>query len=103
MNTYDTVVDAINGLKEKGYDLDFNVAFNQIECKANGVCLDPSDFDIDETYRFDGETNPSDEDVVYAISSTDKKYRGILTAAYGVYADRLSEQMIRKLSSHHNI
>lgn len=98
MYTYDTVVEAINGLKDRGYTVDFNLAYDQIICSDKVHCLEPNDFEITETYRFEGDTNPSDEDVVYAIESKEKKIKGILTSAFGIYADAVSTELMKKLS-----
>jgi hypothetical protein len=98
MNQYDTVVAAFEGLKQRGYTLDFNIAFDKLECSSTQVCLNPSDFEITEVYRFEGETNPSDEEVVYAVASTDGKTKGVLHSAFGTYADAISDEMIRKLT-----
>lgn len=102
MYTYDTVVDALNGLKIRGYTLDFNVAGDQLICRDNNVCLKPDEFEITEVYRFEGDTNPSDEDVVYAVESTDGKTKGVITSAFGIYADNVSTEIIRKLTMHVN-
>jgi hypothetical protein len=98
MENYDTVVGALNGLKAKGYALDFNIAFDKIACSQNGTCLNPSEFEITEVYRFEGDTNPDDEDVVYAIASKDGTIKGTMTSAFGTYADEISNEMIQKLA-----
>lgn len=100
MFQYDTVVGAINGLKERGYIIDFNIAFDNIICVQNNICLNPSQFEITEVYRFEGDTNPSDEDVVYGVESKDGQLKGIITSAYGLYADNISTEMIQKLTMH---
>ena len=102
MQTYDTVVAAINGLKSRGYTLDFNIAFDKITCSNNEVCLNPHEFEIVEVYRFEGDTNPSDEDVVYAVESKTGNVKGIITSAFGLYADSISNEMIQKLAMHKN-
>jgi hypothetical protein len=94
---YDTVVEAITALRQRGYTLDFNLAFDQVQCQAEGICLNPAEFEISEHYRFEGDTNPSDEDIVYAIASMDGRIKGVLTSAYGMYADNLSPAMLKKL------
>lgn len=103
MYTYDTVTGAINGLKERGYTRDFNVAFDKLICTNEGTRLDPADFEITEVYRFEGETNPADEDIVYAVEALEGKMKGVISMAYGMYADPVSEQMIKKLSLHRQI
>ncbi|MBC7868023.1 MAG: phosphoribosylpyrophosphate synthetase [Gloeobacteraceae cyanobacterium ES-bin-316] len=100
MEQYDTVVSAINGLKERGYNLDFNIAFDKIICVQNEQCLNPAEFEITEVYRFEGDTNPSDEDVVYAVASKDGHVKGVITSAFGTYADSISTEMIAKLTMH---
>ncbi len=98
MQSYETVTEALSKLKEIGYTLDFNIRFDQLHCAENNICLHPEAFEITEIFRFEGDTNPSDEDIVYAITSIDGKWKGTLTSAYGMYADSVSTEMIRKLS-----
>ena len=100
MENYDTVVGAINELKQKGYTIDFNIAFDKLICSENKICLNPGDFEITEVYRFEGATNPSDEDVVYAVDSKSGKLKGVITSAFGMYADSISNEMIQKLTMH---
>ncbi len=100
MFNYDTVVAALNGLKERGYSIDFNLAFDKLICRDNKICLNPSNFEITEVHRFEGDTNPSDEDVVYAVTSIDGSIKGVLSGAFGTYADAVSNDMLRKLSMH---
>ncbi len=98
MPNYDTVSTTLNSLKERGYITDFNIAFDKLICNKTNVCLNPDEFEITEVYRFEGESNPSDEAVVYAVESKSGKMKGTIVNAYGMYADSLSDKMIKKLS-----
>jgi len=100
MYSYDTVTAALKDLKARGFTVDFNIAFDKIICTDNKICLNPSEFEITEVYRFEGDTNPSDEDVVYAIESKDGKVKGSMSSAFGTYAETISNDMIQKLSMH---
>ncbi|MBP9098237.1 MAG: phosphoribosylpyrophosphate synthetase [Ferruginibacter sp.] len=100
METYDTVVYALNGLKARGYTVNFNIAFDKLMCTDNKICLNPNEFEIVEVHRFEGETNPADEDVVYAVESKDGSIKGVITSAFGMYADSASTAMLKKLSMH---
>ena len=100
MENYETVVAALDGLKAKGYTHDFNIEFDNIKCHENNVCLNPNEFEITEVFRFEGETNPSDEDVVYAVESKDGTIKGTISSAFGPYADSISNAMIQKLAMH---
>jgi hypothetical protein len=101
MYVYDTVTAAINGLRERGYTMDFNQKGFCLEC--NGENLHVEDFDIAEVYRFEGPSDPADEAVVYGIQSKNGK-KGILVDGFGPSANPLSADMIKKLSyhAHHN-
>ncbi len=101
MIAYDTVTEAINELKQRGYGIDFNIAFDKIICSENKTVLHLSQFEIVEMHRFEGNTNPEDEDVVYAIESSDGKLKGILMSAYGIYAADASTEMLKKIVIHH--
>ena len=96
MKSYDTLTEAVNDLKKRGFTLDFNLEENNISCPRENFKLKPEEFYIREIYRFEGESNPSDEEVVYAVESNDGK-RGTLVDAFGTYAESLSDEMIEKL------
>jgi hypothetical protein len=100
MTSPDTVTAALQELKQRGYTVDFNIAFDKIICSDNKICLNPHEFEIVEVFRFEGDSNPSDEEVVYAIESKDGKVKGTMTSAYGIYAESASAEMIQKLSMH---
>jgi len=100
MANYDTVSTALNSLKERGFTRDFNIAFDKIICNETNECLNANEFEITEVYRFEGESNPSDEAVVYAVESQDGNIKGVIVNAYGPYADPISDEMIKKLSIH---
>ena len=98
MSNYDTLSAAVNSLNERGFTKDFNIAFDKLICHETNECLNPHEFEIMEVYRFEGETNPSDEAVVYAVESKDGTMKGTIVNAYGIYADPKSDEMIKKLS-----
>ena len=102
MPNYDTVSSALNSLKERGFTKDFNIAFDKLICSETNECLKPHEFEITEVYRFEGESNPSDEAVVYAVASKDGSMKGVLVNGYGPSADSMSDDMIKKLSFHRN-
>ena len=101
MQAYDTLLDALNGLKQRGYTIDFNLAFDHVKCADTGVCLSPSQFEITEYYRFEGASDPDDLSVVYAIKSKDGSMKGSLVSGYGIYSESLNEEMLQKLKIHH--
>ena len=99
MITYDTVSEAVNGLKKRGFEIDFNLEENNIICSAGK--FDANDFSIVEVHRFEGNTDPSDEAVVYAIQSL-SGMKGVLVNGYGISADSISSDMAKKLNVQRN-
>jgi hypothetical protein len=100
MQTYDTVTEALKDLKLRGFTIDFNIAFDKIICSDNNICLNPNEFEIVEVYRFEGDTDPGDQSVIYAIESKDGNVKGTMSGAYGTYAESISTEMMQKLSMH---
>jgi hypothetical protein len=98
MFSYDTVAQAVNGLKQRGYIIDFNLDNDSITCKTTPVTLSPAEFEITEVYRYEGESDPADEAIVYAIESK-HGHKGVLVNGYGISSDAMSDEMIRKLST----
>lgn len=52
-----------------------------------------------ELYRFEGNTDLSDEAIVYAIESV-KGTKDIQLSGYGIFAEGISTEMAKKLSMH---
>lgn len=96
MHSYETLSEALDNLKERGYTENFNLQSDCLECSALSLRLHPEDFIIDEYHRFEGDSNPDDNSVVYAISSNDG-VKGVLVDAYGMYSENMTPAMARKL------
>jgi len=98
MKDYSNLVEALADLKKRGYTNDFNLKATCIHCASLELELHPEDFEVTEVYRFEGDSNPDDSSVLYAIESKDN-LKGVLIDAYGVYADSLSLELATKLGS----
>lgn len=91
---YGTVTEAINQLKEEGFTIDFNLENNCIACHSDKFNAD--EFDIVDVYRYEGNSDPADEAVVYAIESK-TGLKGYLVMGYGMYSDNMSTEILKKL------
>lgn len=98
MENYETVIEAITALKSQGYSEDFNLEENCIAC--NAVKLLPHQFEVTKFFRFEGSTNPSDEAVVYAIASEDKKIKGTLVTSFGASQEPMTAEILERLKIH---
>jgi hypothetical protein len=95
--SYDTVTEAVKGLQQRGFTVDFNLRDNCLVCHDRK--FDVNNFEIVEVYRFEGNSDPADEAIVYAIESVDG-IKGVLVNGYGISSDPMSAEMARKLSIH---
>ena len=60
MKYYGTLSEAIEDLKKRGYQEDFNIKPHCIECPSLSLELHPENFIVDEFHRFEGMSNTDD-------------------------------------------
>ncbi|GAA4350800.1 hypothetical protein GCM10023185_08860 [Hymenobacter saemangeumensis] len=75
-------------LSADGFTKDFKVEKGRL-CTMDGAAsktYGPEDVTIVDFYRFEGESNPDDMSILYAIEANDG-VRGTISAAYGTYGD----------------
>jgi hypothetical protein len=92
---YATVSEAINDLSRKGYSIDFNLPEN-IEKFENGE-FNADDFEVTGVYRYEGESDPGDEAIVYAIESKNG-VKGVLVSGFGISSNKSARTVIDKLT-----
>jgi hypothetical protein len=91
MRQYSTMLEALQGLKERGFTENLELKGNLLQAVGSGLTFNAQELTIVEHHRFEGASDPDDMAVVYGIESKDGA-RGVLVDAYGVYADpQLSE------------
>lgn len=94
-----TVVEEIEALRARGFTADFSVtADGKLRCDACGHTHDPSDAVIESTARFEGESNPDDQAVVFGLRCGGCGVRGVLVAAYGPTATAQEAAVVTALS-----
>lgn len=94
--SYTTLVEAINDYKKKGYNIDFNLIENNIECVSSKRSWKPEDLTVVKFYRFEGASNPSDNSILYVIETNDGN-KGLLVDSYGADHGGISPEVIQKL------
>ncbi len=58
MHSYETVSEAVAGLQKRDFTIDFNLEKNAIEFNSNHFRA--HEFEIVESYRFEGNSDPDD-------------------------------------------
>lgn len=94
--SYNTLSEAINDSQKKGYVVDFNLTENQLESRSLKQKWSPEELTVVKFYRFEGESNPSDNSILYLIETKDGK-KGMLVDSYGAQRSAISSEMIQKL------
>jgi len=98
MTTYNNLVEATNDLMKRGYTENLSLEGDTIDDKEKNIHMTAEDFVIDEFYRFEGQTNPSDMSIVYAVTSDKYNLKGVLINAFGTYANTSSSAIQAKLN-----
>lgn len=97
MENYSNLIEAINGLKKQGYTEDFNLKRDCLECRDGNYRIFHNEFVIDKYFRFEADTDPAEQSIIYAISSPKYKLKGILINAFGIYSDPITNEMLDTL------
>ncbi len=97
MNTLTTLSETMIELRKEGYVEDFNLLQNCLECRNGQFKVFADEFKIDKYFRFEGQSNPSDQAILYAISSDKHKLKGVLVNAYGIYSEPVTDEILQKL------
>lgn len=77
----------MNRLTERGYGSEFKIGKDGAVLDGTARFYQPSELKIVKIYRFEGESDPGDMAVLYAIESDDER-KGMILNAYGTYSDQ---------------
>jgi hypothetical protein len=93
-----TMVDCIQHLREKGFTKDFSIKNGLLFFPDSDRKYSPEQVKIETFYRFEGDSDPSDNSILYAII-TDDGYKGIISDAYGAYSNEDTGKFIARVES----
>lgn len=91
-----TLTSATKMLEEKGFTTQFKAHTNALESLDTHETFSPENIKIVDYYRFEGESDPSDNSVLYAIETSSGE-KGTLTDAYGAYQDAKVSNFIKEV------
>lgn len=90
MYHYATVSKALDDLNEKGFTYDFNL-------HEDDIVKNPAQYEIVHIYRYEGDSNPDDEAVVYGIKSSSGK-KGVYVAGFAANSVTKAHEILIQLS-----
>ena len=87
-------------LNGQGYTHDFTVKDGRLTTMDNDSArtFTPEETTIVDYFRFEGESDPGDTSILYAIETADGA-KGTLSSAYGAYANEDVDQFILQVES----
>lgn len=97
-STLNTMVDCVNALVRKGFEENFKAKENGLLSLDSERLYKPEEIKILNFYRFEGQSDPGDNSILYAIETCDGK-KGTLVDAYGPYADRNVTNFVSQVES----
>ncbi len=95
-----TLVECINKAHSNGFRENFSIHEHRLYAPSEDRFFEPHDTHIVNFYRFEGASNPEDMDILYEIRTTDG-LKGILTDAYGPYANAGVNEFILRVHDIH--
>ncbi|RPD38543.1 hypothetical protein [Chitinophaga barathri] len=85
-NEMTTLSQVLAKLHSKGYDNEFKVSdHGRMQSPDGEQIYNPEDLKIIKTYRFEGESDPSDNSVLYLLEDQEG-HKGYVLDAYGMYS-----------------
>lgn len=85
-------------LNQDGFTQDFTVMEGRLQTIGynSNKTYAPDEVTIVDFYRFEGDSNPDDTSILYAIAANDG-VKGTISSAYGVYADSNTNDFLRQV------
>ena len=89
-NEMNTLSETMNDLKEDGYTDDFEIEKELLVGKETSKRYHSDELTIKKVYRFEGNSDPADMSILYAIETNDGD-KGVYVDAFGTYGDQSSD------------
>ena len=86
----------LNRMISEGYTEDFKITEQGLESLHKHNNYKPEQIEVVNFFRFEGDSDPADNSILYAIETTDGT-KGTLTDAFGPYADAGVTKFMKEL------
>ena len=91
-----SMVTILSKLTQSGYTTQFKPGKKGLCSMTTNKNYKPQDIKIEHFYRFEGESDPADSSILYAIE-TKTGEKGTLIDSYGAYSDPLLEKFLKEV------
>ena len=97
MNEYETLTEALEATKQKGYTHNFELVDGEMQCLETRTILRPGDLRIVNHHRFEGPSSGDDMAVLYLVESREG-LKGVIVDAYGPYSEPRLDTFIKQVT-----
>lgn len=97
MESMETLTEVLSHLKEIGWDNEFSVTENN-KIELNKFYYDTNDIELIQTYRFEGDSDPSEQAIIYIIKTPDGRI-GYSIDSYGLYSNHTNDNYSNFISN----
>ena len=91
-----SLVNVENRLNKDGFTADFKVTGDRLCIMGTDKVYGPEEVQIVDFYRFEGESDPDDMSILYAIETNDG-VKGTISNSYGTYADSNVDAFLKQV------
>ena len=91
-----TMTSCLTMLQSEGYTENFTISGVGLEAPSTKKLYVPEEVKINSFYRFEGESDPADNAIVYAIETKDK-VKGTIIDSYGANASQKISKFIAEV------
>ncbi|MCF3108356.1 hypothetical protein LL912_06160 [Niabella sp. CC-SYL272] len=92
-----TISECIQNAVKTGYTHDFFITEEGLSYSGAGKIYGPDEVTIENFYRFEGESDPADNSILYLMRTQDGA-KGTLLDAYGPYAEERIARFIKEVN-----
>ncbi|WPP49360.1 hypothetical protein [Catalinimonas niigatensis] len=89
-------------LDKKGYTTQFKYEGGALTDRTSDKKYQPQELTITEEFRFEGESNPDDMSILYAIEARDGT-KGTVVDAFGTYSDEDLGDFMKRVKESKNV
>lgn len=98
MKHFETLTEAMEDLRERGYTHEFKGRRDYLEETGTGRKMRSEEFTVDEFHRFEGTSDPGDEMTLFAIRTANDDLKGVFVMAQGTYANEVTPELMAKFN-----
>lgn len=93
-----TLSEAMNSARAKGFTEDFTYSEGNFVIKNKNEVYKPEDLTIIQIFRFEGISDPSDMEILYAMEA-DNGTRGLFIDAFGAYSSQDGQKLASSIKN----